>query len=70
MNLRMKKIRDLEAQVRDLMLHFEAQSTLSKQSEFEDGDIVVVPSPSINSTTSPPQKRKSPRSKGYKHKKK
>jgi len=52
------KIRELEEQVRDLMFYIDAQKTLSQKSEFVDGEVVVVhPSISNNSSTSPPIKK-------------
>jgi len=53
------KIRELEEQVRDLMFYIDAQKTLSQKSEFVDGEVVVVQTPTIsnNSSTSPPIKK-------------
>jgi len=65
-----EKIRDLEEQVRDLMFFIEAQKELAKKSEFTDGEIVVVPSPSLQtkSMTPPTVRGKVQRGRGRKKK--
>lgn len=51
-----------QEQVRDLMFYIEAQQSLSNQSEFTDGQVVVVPAPKVKIPTPSPSVSASPSS--------